>query len=417
MSRDENVMLSRRRFLATGAASLALWSGMPRLGLAATRDPRLLVILLRGGLDGLALAAPVGDARYATVRGQAALPTSGTGAAVPLDNMFALNGAMPGLAELYKKREAILLHAVASPYRGRSHFAAQDVLESGGSGTNARHDDGWLNRALAGLPTTGVIAPRKGLSIGAVVPLIMRGRAQVLSWMPPVLNSPLRESTIGRLADLYARIDPEMAKVFAESQAVEGIGGGPGATAAAKPAGAGPERRSRAMKEFVAMTEVAARFLSQAGGPRIGALSFNGWDTHANEGAVGGPLADRLASLDAAITAFQTGVGAAWKESAVVILTEFGRTVRINGTLGTDHGTATVALLVGGAVKGGRVIADWPGLADNALFEGRDLAPTRDVRSLLKGVMRDHIGVASAELSRVVFPESEKAPPLDGLFG
>jgi len=427
MSCNENIVLSRRRFLGTGAATLALWGAMPRLGLAATRDPRLLVIVLRGGMDGLALAAPVGDPRYVGIRGSAALAANGPTPAMPLDNMFALNGAMPKLAELYRRREAIILHAIATPYRGRSHFTGQDILESG-YGPNARHDDGWLNRALAGLPNEGAVAPRKGLSVGAVVPLVIRGSTQVLTWMPPVINSPLRESTVWRLSDLYSHLDPDIAKVFAESQNVESVGSGSGRNLAAAPVSdpskppassptAKPAQRSGAMKEFVAMAEVAARFLAQADGPRIGALSFNGWDTHANEGAISGQLATRLGGLDAAIDAFATGIGPAWKESAVVVVTEFGRTVRLNGTLGTDHGTATAALLVGGAVKGGRVIADWPGLADNALFEGRDLAPTRDLRSVLKGVLRDHIGVSNGALARVVFPESDKAPTLEGLFG
>ncbi|MEQ1710484.1 MAG: DUF1501 domain-containing protein, partial [Hyphomicrobium sp.] len=328
---------------------------------------------------------------------------------------------------LYANKQALLLHAVASPYRGRSHFDGQDVLESGLGGVvgdprggSGRADDGWLNRALSGLATAGTAeltragsaAAPKGLALAAVVPLVMRGSAPVLTWTPPAYRLPLRHDTIDRLTDLYAATDPALLKAFAAGLEIDRMADStapPNDAVAAKVAGGQPFR------EFTAAASAAARFLTTPGGPRIGALSVDGWDTHANEGPIKGLLANRLAGLDAAIKTFADGMGAAWKETVVVLVTEFGRTASANGTDGTDHGTATTAILLGGAVNGGRVLADWPGLAPQALFEGRDLAPTRDLRSVFKGLLRDHLGLPDGALATRVFPDSAAIKPLDGL--
>lgn len=412
--------LSRRSLLGTGAASLALWGLLPRaVSAAGARDPRLLTVILRGGLDGISMIAPVGDPDYGRLRGALAVPASGAGAGLALESLFALNPNMPFLHGLYLKREAVIVHAVATPYRGRSHFDGQDVLESGLPGVG-RLDDGWLNRALAGLPYAGAAAPKKGLAMGAVVPLVMRGPAPVLSWIPNAYNLPLRQSTIARLAELYSITDPRLAKAFADGLEIDRISTTAAAAAPKAPAKSTdaktPPVPPRPFRDFVEAAETAAKFLSTADGPRIGALSYNGWDTHANEGVIQGQLGNRLAGLDAAIKTLHDGLGPHWKETVVVIITEFGRTARTNGTEGTDHGTGMAALLVGGAVKGGRVITDWPGLADTALFEARDLKPTRDLRTVLKGVLRDHLGIPDGALAKTVFPESAAEKPLDGLI-
>jgi uncharacterized protein (DUF1501 family) len=408
----ENMILSRRALLQGGTASLALWSLLPKAAIAGTRDPRLLAIVLRGGLDGLALCAPVGDPDYVRLRANIALAKEGVGASLPLDSMFALNPNMPFLHGLYQKREAFIAHAVHTPYRERSHFDGQDVLESGlpGAGTN---NDGWLNRALEGLPHSGRTST-KGLAMGAVVPLVMRGRAPVLSWIPKVYSLPLRESTVARLMDLYAHTDPVLAKALLEGVEINRVAETEAATPATSPKSQPPGVRS--LREFTDAAEAAARLLSAADGPRIGALSYNGWDTHANEGVVQGQLGNRLAGLDAAIQALHAGLGSAWKETVLVVITEFGRTVRVNGTQGTDHGMATVALLAGGAVNGGRVLADWPGLSDANLYEGRDLKPTTDLRALIKGVLKDHLGIPDGALASSVFPGSTAVKAADGLI-
>ena len=405
MSCAENLTLNRRQLLSGSAASLALWGLLPRSAMAGGADPRLLTVILRGGLDGLALAAPAGDPDFARLRGQLAIAAAGDGAGLGLDGFFVLNPAMPYLHGLYNKREALIVHAVATPYRDRSHFDGQDVLESGLGGVG-NADTGWLNRAVAGV-STGGNANHKGLAVGAMVPLVMRGKAPVLSWLPRSNGAALPESTISRLMDLYAMTDPALAKAFAQGIEIERVAG-PDAVA---PSTSG----SRPFREFVETAEAAARFLSAAEGPRIGVLSYNGWDTHANEGALEGQLANRLRGLDAAIKAMAEGLAGVWRQTIVIVVTEFGRTARVNGTAGTDHGTATVALLLGGAVSGGRVLADWPGLAESALYEGRDLRPTRDLRAVLKGVLGDHIGIPRGALAQTVFPDSAGVAPADGL--
>jgi uncharacterized protein (DUF1501 family) len=411
----EDVKLSRRTLLG-GAASLSLWGFLPRSAVASTRDPRLLTIILRGGLDGLSLASPAADPDLVRLRGRSAVTASGEGAGLALDDFFVLNPAMQHLHALYQKREALIVHAIASPYRERSHFDGQDVLESGMAGVG-RVETGWLNRAVAELEASAKANPKglvkagqKGLAMGAVVPLVMRGQAPVLSWIPQTFGTPLRESTIARLMDLYANTDPALAKAFADGIALDKV-----ALADATANTGAPQ--TGAMREFVDTAEAAARFLGSADGPRIGVLSYNGWDTHANAGVLKGVLANRLGGLDAAIKAFAERIGPAWKDTVVVVVTEFGRTARVNGTDGTDHGTATCALLIGGAVKGGRVLADWPGLSDGAMHQGRDLKPTRDLRGVLKGVMRDHLGLGDRVLADKVFPASGSISASEGLIG
>ncbi len=416
MSCAEHCRLSRRRLLGGSAASLALWGLIPKSAIAGTRDPRLLTIILRGGLDGLSMIAPVADPDYQRIRQRLAIGADGASAGLPLDGFFMLNPSMPYMHGLYQKREALAVHAVATPYRGRSHFDGQDVLESGLPGVG-RADDGWLNRALSGLTIADKASP-KGLAMGGVVPLVMRGSAPVMTYIPKVYGIQLSESTVARLMDLYGQTDPKLAKAFAEGLAIDKVGMGAAMTPVKMAPSTVPAQPvpPRPFRDFIETAETAAKFLSAADGPRVGVLSYNGWDTHAGEGVVQGQLANRLAGLDAAIKAFADGMGAAWKDTVVVIVTEFGRTAYTNGTEGTDHGTAMAMLVLGGAVKGGRVLAKWPGLADKNLYEGRDLAPTQDLRTVLKGILRDHLGVPTGALGTAVFPESRGIEPLEGLL-
>ena len=337
-----------------------------------------------------------------------------------VDGFFVLNPSMTFLHGLYQKREAAIAHAIATPYRERSHFDGQDVLESGLAGVG-RADSGWLNRALTHMAKAGAAGGKanpqkanpKGLAMGAVVPLVMRGDAPVMSWIPKTFGFPLHASTIFRLMDLYAHTDPGLARAFAEGIEIDKVA----ASGTPPPPGTPPKPATAPqLRGFVDAAETAARFMTTADGPRVGVLSYDGWDTHANEGAVKGQLANRLAGLDAALHAFADGMGPAWKDTVVMVVTEFGRTARTNGTDGTDHGTGTVALLLGGAVKGGRMLADWPGLSDAALYEKRDLKPTKDLRSLFKGVLRDHLGLPETVLRDTVFPGSAAAKPFDGLI-
>jgi uncharacterized protein (DUF1501 family) len=404
-----------RRELLLASGALFAWAYLPKAARAEGRDPRFLTIVLRGALDGLAAVAPVGDPDWVRLRGDKALLLDGANPAFALDGFFALNPAMPELHRLYRAGQATIVHAAATPYRERSHFDGQDVLESGLTKPGAT-DTGWLNRALAALEPGGRVEPNKGqaFAVGPVTPLIVRGAAPVMSWTPSRLP-PATDDTLLRLAELYRHTDPQLARVLEERMGLAAIakaGGVPMAPEKGRPQ-PGPGAQVRAY--FAEAAGAAGKFMARPDGPRVGALAFDGWDTHQDEGAVGGRLALLLAALDGALAAIEEEMGPAWRETVVTVVTEFGRTARINGTEGTDHGTATIALLAGGALKGGRVIADWPGVKEASLYEGRDLKPTTDLRTVIKGVLRDHLRVPDSALATKVFPDSVAARPMAGL--
>jgi uncharacterized protein (DUF1501 family) len=406
--------LPTRREMLLGAGALFAWTYAPKLARAEGRDPRVLVVVLRGGLDGLGMVAPVGDPDWIKLRAEKGLALDGKPPALPLDSLFALNPTMPNLNRLYRAQQATIVHATASPYRERSHFDGQDVLESG-LVRPGRIESGWLNRALGLLETDGRIDPKgsRAFAVGPVTPLIVRGPAPVMSWMPQRLL-PASDDTQARLLDLYRHTDEKLARALEtrrEMFAVARDGGMNPTQAKELPAGG----IARAREYFAEVAGMAGKYLAQPSGPRVGALGLVGWDTHINEGAAGGQLANLLGALDGAIGAIESNMGGAWRETVVVLVTEFGRTARINGTDGTDHGTGTVAVLVGGALKGGRVIADWPGLKDADLYERRDLKPTIDLRAVLKGVLKDHLRVEERALAATVFPGSDDVKPMEGL--
>ncbi|MBZ9855029.1 DUF1501 domain-containing protein [Mesorhizobium sp. CA13] len=395
-----------RRSMLKASGALFAWAYLPRFARAAdNRDPRLIVIVLRGALDGLSTVGPVGDPDYAGLHGDIALSLAGPHAALPLDGFFALNPAMPVFARLFGNKQAAVVHAAATGYRDRSHFDGQDVLESGYAGPG-HVATGWLNRALASLPPGERVATLGGLAVGPSTPLVMRGAAPVLGWAPQSLPAS-GDGLAARVLDLYRHRDPVLAVALqkgldAERMALEGQ---MGAKAMKPHAGLGSAAGMRQAAKG------AARLMNADEGPRVAALAFDGWDTHVNEGGATGRLASLLGGLDGAFEEFETGLGERWKDTAIVAVTEFGRTARINGTIGTDHGTGTVVLLAGGAIKGGRVIADWPGLKPAQLYEQRDLAPTSDVRAVLKGLLADQFGLSAAVLGDKVFPGSAAVKP------
>ena len=407
-----------RRELMLASGVLFAWAHVPKLARAEGRDPRFLVVVLRGALDGLATVAPVGDPQWVKLRGERGLKLDGANPALPLDSFFALNPAMPNLHRLYRAGHAAIVHATATPYRERSHFDGQDVLESGlpKPGTV---DTGWLNRALAALEPAGRAKAGRAFAVGPLTPLVVRGPAPVLSWTPPRLP-PVSDETTLRLLDLYHHTDPVLARALEErlDLAVIARAEGMATRPNEQPRPNGPPGGAAQVRAYFAEAAgAAAKFLANQDGPRVGALAFDGWDTHVNEGTVNGRLATLLGALDGALAAIEHNMGQAWPETVVAVITEFGRTARINGNDGTDHGTATVALLAGGALKGGRVIADWPGLKDADLQDGRDLKPTTDLRAVLKGVLKDHLRVADDALAARVFPASAAVAPMAGLVG
>jgi len=407
-------LISRRGLMGAGVSFYA-WAHLNRTASAAgARDPRLLVVILRGAMDGLSAAPPIADPAYAELRGEIAIPTEGAFAALPLDGFFALHPAMKTFARLYRERKASVVHAVATPYRERSHFDGQDLLESGQS-RPGRVDSGWLNRALAALPAGERVGGRagpafQGLGIGPATPLILRGAVPVMGWAPQSVPN-AGEDLAARMLDLYAHRDPALGQALAAGLDTDRMAKRQGlAGEMAKPAGGSADPRG-----MVQAAQGAARLLSASDGPRVAALSFDGWDTHANQGGATGRLSTLLGGLDGAFAALEEGLRPVWSDTAVVVVTEFGRTARINGTVGSDHGTGTVAFLLGGAVAGGRIFADWPGLGERQLHEGRDLRPTKDLRAVFKGLLLDHLGLPAAVLANDVFPGSAEAPALRDL--
>ena len=421
--------MKRREFLTVGALATggALITSRLAFARAASgeRRPRFVLVILRGALDGLAAVPPYGDRGYGHLRGEFALRAPGEAkGALPLNGFFGLHPSLGFLGQTYAARELIVFHAVASPYRERSHFDGQDVLENGTALPHASQS-GWLNRALAEAPE----ARRRdaGVALGQNVPLVMRGPAEVTSWSPSKLAG-LDDDTLARITDLYAR-DPLLSVRLADALMADRVAAEPGAmapdTAAApnmaaaqpgQPQPGQPPAPPAPGGAYAETVRAAAGFLRQEDGPQVAVFDTTGWDTHANEGGAEGQLAGRLAALDKGLATLKGELGPAWKDTAVLLVTEFGRTAAINGTRGTDHGTATMAFLVGGAVAGGRVIADWPGLSSHELYQGRDLTPTLDLRCVLKGVLQEHLGIAPRALEATVFPQSDRARTLGGLI-
>jgi uncharacterized protein (DUF1501 family) len=396
-------LITSRRALLVGGASFAAWAYLPKFARASDgRDPRLVVVILRGALDGLATVAPVGDPDYAALHGSIALTADGPHAASMLDSFFALHPSMPEFARMYRDKQAAVIHAVSTSYRDRSHFDGQDVLESGFPGPG-RVQSGWLNRALEKLPPGERVM--SGLAVGPTAPLVLRGAAPTVGWAPVALPQ-ADDDTAARLVELYRHRDAQLASALSQGLQLEKVAAGTQTD---------DMRPKPGVNNMRVVARGAAKLMVADDGPRIAALAFDGWDTHANEGGPVGRLAFLLSGLDGALAEFESGLGEHWRDTVVVVATEFGRTARINGTDGTDHGTGTIALLAGGAVKGGRVITDWPSLKASSLYEGRDLAPTMDLRAVIKGVLADHLGISDTALATTVFPDSGLVRPMRGL--
>jgi uncharacterized protein (DUF1501 family) len=401
---------------------------------------KLIVVICRGGMDGLSVSPPVGDRNYEGLRGVIAIPGfDKPGGALKLDDTFGLHPSLAAVHRLALKGEARIAPAIASTDRARSHFEAQDVLENGATAAYGT-DSGWLNRALAAMGPGKV----KAISVGPTAPLILRGGVEAASWSPgPGAGRDPRLPSI--LADLYAN-DPQLSRALASGLSTEAMakvasadaktalgaadamaapaaamtsGGSDmqamaGQASAAGPALAAAQRQGAQAARSLGAT--LAGFMIQDGGPQVAAVSIDGFDTHANQGSSQGQLATRLAYLDAALDGLADGLGPAWKDTAVIVVTEFGRTARVNGTAGTDHGTASTALLLGGALKPGGIVGDWPTLAQGKLFEDRDTYPTIDMRGVFKGLLTDQFGVDRRALDTAIFPDSAAVAPAGGII-
>jgi uncharacterized protein (DUF1501 family) len=398
--------MQRRRFLLN-AGALAASAVIPNALFAHTGgSSRLVVVILRGALDGLAAVPPYGDPAYAGLHRELAIaPPGNADGALPLNDTFGLHPSFVFLHERFTAGELVVLDAVASPYRDRSHFDGQNVLENG-LAKPIGSADGWLNRALAALPRGSGKPADRAVAISQNVPLILRGEAAVIS-KSPLATPGVEEDLLVRLADLYSQdtwFASRLSEAVETGKMIEGGGDAPGMTKAVYPDRAG------------AVARMAAELMRSDGGPEIAVIEASGWDTHANQGGAKGVLATRLAGLDKALKTLADGLGPLWPQTAVLVVTEFGRTAAINGARGTDHGTGGCAFLLGGAVRGGQVIADWPGLSSKALLDNRDLRPTLDLRSVFKTVLDEHMHVDAERIAKRVFPDSSGARPLQGLI-
>ncbi len=370
--------------LAAGA--LQPWTSLSFAVTGNTGANRLVLVILRGGLDGLSAVPAPGDPQFAAARGPLAQFAS---PALALDSTFALHPSLARLHTMYGHGELAVVHAVGLPYRERSHFDAQQVLESGGL-RPYELSTGWLARAQGA-------GPGKSMALSTAVPLVLRGAGAVDTWAPSALPEPAAD-LVARLERLYEG-DAALATALARAKALHF-----GSAMAVEMSGAMNGRNGN----FAALAQRAVDFLAPADGPQVAVLELGGWDTHANQANPNGALANNLRQLDTGLAALRDGLSRndTWKRTVVVVGSEFGREVAVNGTLGTDHGTGGVALVLGGAVNGGRVLADWPGLAKQDRFEGRDLRTTTDLRAVFKGVLADHLKVSQASLNTQVFPGS-----------
>ncbi|MES3002687.1 MAG: DUF1501 domain-containing protein [Pseudomonadota bacterium] len=376
--------VDRRSFL--GAAALL---ASPRVLFAqAATERRFIFIVQRGAADGLNTVIPYAEPAYATARGALAIDPA---IALKLDGTFALHPSLAHLHGLYGAGQASFFHAVASPYRDRSHFDGQNVLETGG---NAPYQvkDGWMNRLVGALPRRG----KDAIAFSPAIPLALRGPLEVASYAPSALPQ-AHEDLMMRVEQLYAR-DAQLHALWSSALEARGMAAGAG----------GPNRQDAA-----ALGRMAAGFLGRADGPRIAMLETGGWDTHSAQNA---RLAAQLRNLDNLIAGLHQGMGAAWDKTVVLVATEFGRTVASNGTGGTDHGTGAVAMLAGGAVQGGRIVSDWPGLASANLQDGRDLKPTLALDGLVAAACAESFSLEPDRLSKVLFPHGGQSKPLPRLL-
>ncbi|WP_429499897.1 DUF1501 domain-containing protein [Robbsia andropogonis] len=395
-------MTMKRRDFLRRAGALAAWTAFPgtmfggaRIAFAAVDTPqRFVFVIQRGAADGLNTVVPYADPAYARLRGELALDP---GTLHKLDGTFGLHPSLVQTAVMYGQGEALMIHAVASPYRDRSHFDGQNVLETGGL-RPYQIRDGWLNRLVALLPPTGghqaSVHRDDAIAFAPTVPLALRGRADVTSYAPSSLGQ-AQDDLLLRVSRLYAE-DAQLHPLWDSAMQTRHLAGSIGTK-----------------QDPAAIGKMAAGFLVRPDGPRIAMIETNGWDTHTAQNP---RLANTLKSLDTMLAALKEGMGAQWAYTTVVVATEFGRTAAVNGTNDTDHGTGSAAMILGGAVKGGRILADWPGLSPQALNEGRDLRATLALDSLIASAAAETFRLDPRRVNTALFPQSPSPAMRDGIL-
>jgi uncharacterized protein (DUF1501 family) len=381
-----NAMLSRRKFLSVAAAGAGAILVSPQIAFASVAtDRRFVFVIQRGAADGLNIVVPYAEPAYATLRGALAIDAS---SATRLDGTFALHPSLVQTAAMYANHQALFVHAVASPYRDRSHFDGQNVLETGGT-SPYQMKDGWLNRLVASMPTTR----ENAIAFAPTVPMALRGKAAVTSYAPSGLPQ-APDDLLMRVSQLYDQ-DAQLRPLWESAMTARGLAGDAGAR-----------------QDPASLGKLAAGFLSRDNGPRIAMIETGGWDTHTAQNA---RLANQLKALDAMLAALRDGMGPLWNKTTVVVATEFGRTAAANGTGGTDHGTGSVAMVLGGSVAGGRVLADWPGLKPGDLYEARDLKPTLSLDALIAGAASESLGLDPQRTAGTLFGQTGGMRPMTGL--
>jgi uncharacterized protein (DUF1501 family) len=384
-------MLTRRSFIRYAAAGAGAILVSPQIAFARVEtDRRFVFVIQRGAADGLNIVVPYADPGYATLRGALAVDTS---AATRLDGTFALHPALAQTAQMYAAREALFVHAVASPYRDRSHFDGQNVLETGGT-SPYQVKDGWLNRLVSLMPGTTQNTHESAIAFAPTVPLALRGPANVASYAPSALPQ-APDDLLTRVSQLYEQ-DAQLRPLWESAMTARGLAGDAGAR-----------------QDPASLGKLAASFLSRDDGPRIAMIETGGWDTHSAQAP---RLAAQLKALDTMLAALRDGLGPSWGKTTVLVATEFGRTAAANGTGGTDHGTGSVAMVIGGAVAGGRVVADWPGLRQSDLYQARDLKPTASLDALITGVASESLGLDPHRTASTLFAQNRAAQPMTGLI-
>lgn len=418
----KNLIISRRRALQ-GAGMLAAAGMLPDIRFALANvptDKRLIVYIARGAMDGLATIPAYGDKDYVEARGAMALSKD---LYLPLDGFYGVHRNLGSFEKLFRRKQALAVHAVATPFRERSHFEAQNVLESGLAAPQ-QVAEGWLNRVLA---IYGDEASRKGLAFGQSLPLMLQGAVHVPCWAPSEQGLP-EPQLLKALEKMYAE-DKMFSNALTGAINVHGIvddamgknmpgtiGGDGNINVNPIDFTSGSEMKLVPNKVAVQDSiKAVSKLMSDPKGPRIAVFDQGGWDTHVTQGTADGIFPFCAMLLDAALQTFREELGAHWKNTVFLVVTEFGRTVAGNGTQGTDHGTASCVLLAGGAVNGGKILGDWPGLSKDKQYKGRDLAPTTDMRSVIKTVLSEHLDIDGKILSERIFPGSGDVPVMEGL--
>lgn len=397
--------MKRRQFLRTVALASATtgFVGLQgRLGhtAAVSRQKRLIVVFLRGGVDGLNVVIPYQEAAYYQVRPSIAIPRPGApGGAIDLDGYFGLHPALAGLIPFWQQSKLALVHACGSPDGTRSHFDAQNYMENGTPGLRST-SSGWMNRLVAALPGA---SPIRAVTVGATIPWILQGQAQVANLsLGFAATSPValdrdqvragfdrlyQESVLSRAYRTGLEVRKTQLNALVEEPVRQTVS----------------QMNSSSPSHFTRTCEQVARLMVQESQIRLAFLETSGWDTHVDQGGSSGLMADRLETVGKGLAALAQGLGPVFADTVIAVLSEFGRTVQENGNGGTDHGYGNALWLLGGGIRGGKVYGDWRGLEDSQLHEGRELPVTTDFRDPIAMLLQQHMGIESASL-RQVFP-------------